>query len=53
MDADEKAEKAKKNLTKYTLAATATGAISVPVASVAIVAENSAMIAHIAGTMGE
>jgi hypothetical protein len=36
----------------YTLAATATGAVPVPAASVAIVAENSAMITQVAAAMG-
>jgi uncharacterized protein (DUF697 family) len=36
----------------YTLAAATTGAIPVPAASAAIVAENGAMISHIASTMG-
>ena len=37
---------------RYTAIASATGAIPVPAASTAIVAENAAMIAHIASTMG-
>jgi hypothetical protein len=36
----------------YTLAATATGAIPVPAASTAIVAQNGAMISHVASAMG-
>jgi hypothetical protein len=37
---------------KYTLAAAATGAIPVPAASAAIVAQNGAMISHVASAMG-
>ena len=37
---------------RYTLAAAASGAIPVPAASVALVAQNGAMISHVAGAMG-
>ncbi|MEA2061392.1 MAG: hypothetical protein U9P10_12980 [Thermodesulfobacteriota bacterium] len=53
MIAGKNTEKAKKIVAKYTLAATATGAIPVPAASGAIIAENAGMIAQIASTMGE
>jgi hypothetical protein len=44
--------KAESIVAKYTLAATATGAIPVPLAYGAIVAENGAMISHVASVMG-
>ena len=47
-----KIENAKEVVAYYTLAASATGAIPVPAASVAVVAENSVMIAHIASALG-
>lgn len=43
---------AKEIVAFYTLAAAATGAIPVPAASAAVVAENSAMLAHIASVLG-
>jgi len=46
-------EMAEKILARYTLVAMATGAVPVPAASGAIVAENAAMIAQIANVMGE
>jgi len=45
--------KAQKIVAKYTLAASATGALPVPAASAAIAAENAAMISHIASLMGQ
>lgn len=44
--------KAKEIVAYYTLAATTTGAIPVPAASAAIVAENGIMLSHIASTLG-
>ncbi len=44
--------KAESVIAWYTLAASATGAIPVPAASAAIIAEDTAMIAHIASVMG-
>lgn len=45
-------QQSKAILTKYVLAATATGAVPVPAASAAIVAENALMINHIAAIYG-
>ena len=45
-------EHANKIIAWYTLAAVATGALPVPAASAAIVAENGAMISHVASAMG-
>jgi len=53
MNAEKSVKKAETIVVKYTLAATATGAIPVPAASGAIVAENAAMIAQVASSMGE
>lgn len=44
---------AKEVVAYYTLAASGTGAIPVPAASAAIMAENGAMIAHIASKLGQ
>ncbi len=44
---------AKEVVAYYTLAATGTGAIPVPAASAAIIAENGLMIAHIASKLGQ
>jgi len=52
MPAKSKTSKAKSTVAWYTLAATAIGAIPVPAASTAIVAENGAMISHVASVMG-
>jgi len=48
----EKIKEAHQIVVGYTLAAIPTGAIPVPAASGAIVAENAAMIAHIASALG-
>ncbi len=45
-------EDAKEVVAYYTLAATATGAVPVPAASAAIVAQNGVMIAHVASAVG-
>lgn len=52
MHTEAKTSNAEKILAWYTLAASATGAVPVPAASAAIIAENSAMIAHISSVMG-
>lgn len=52
MTNNEKYEQAALVLQKYVLAASATGAIPVPAASAAIVAENSLMVNHIASIFG-
>lgn len=53
MKTEDRVKKARNILAKYTLAASATGALPVPAASGAIVAENAGMIAQIAAVMGE
>jgi hypothetical protein len=52
MHSETNTSKAESIVAWYTLAATATGAIPVPAASAAIVAENGAMISHVASAMG-
>jgi hypothetical protein len=52
MQTECKESKAESIIAWYTLAASATGAIPVPAASAAIIAEDTAMIAHIASVMG-
>lgn len=49
---DKQLQDSKEIVAYYTLAAVATGAIPVPAASAAIIAENSAMLSHIASTLG-
>ncbi|HAS6217576.1 TPA: hypothetical protein I7172_22130 [Vibrio vulnificus] len=49
----EQINNAKEVVAYYTLAASATGAVPVPSASVAIVAENGLMIAHIESKLGQ
>ena len=49
---DKQLSDAKEVIAYYTLAAATTGAIPVPAASVAIIAENACMIAHIASKLG-
>lgn len=49
---DKLEQQSKAILTKYVLAATATGAVPVPAVSAALVAENSLMINHIAAIYG-
>jgi hypothetical protein len=52
MHSETNASKAESIVAWYTLAAAATGAIPVPAASAAIVAENGGMISHVASAMG-
>jgi len=52
MPSQSKSSKAESIVAWYTLAAAATGAIPVPAASAAVVAENGAMISHVASAMG-
>ena len=52
MVTDKQIEDAKEVVAYYTLAAAATGAVPVPAASAAIVAQNGVMIAHVASAVG-
>lgn len=52
MVTEKQLNEAKEVVAYYTLAATATGAIPVPAASVAIAAQNGVMIAHVASAVG-
>ncbi len=49
---NEKIEKATEIVAYYTLTAAATGAVPVPAASFAVVAENAIMLAHVADALG-
>lgn len=49
---EKKTNKAKEIVAYYTLSAAGTGAFPVPAASVAIIAQNGLMFAHIASTLG-
>lgn len=53
MVSDTKIEEAKEIVAYYTLAASATGAIPVPAATAAIVAQNGIMLTHIASAIGQ
>lgn len=44
---------AKEVIAYYTLAASGTGAVPVPAASAAVMAQNGLMIAHVASKMGK
>ena len=48
----EKIQRATEIVAKYTLAASATGAVPVPASSAAIVVENGIMLAHLADALG-
>ena len=50
--ADQQIADAKEVIAYYTLAASGTGAVPVPAASAAIMAQNGVMIAHVASKMG-
>lgn len=52
MVTEKKIEDAKEVVAYYTLAAAATGAVPVPAASAAIIAQNGIMIAHVASAIG-
>ena len=52
MVTEEQVKTAERVVAYYTLAASGTGAIPVPAASIAVVSENGVMIAHIASALG-
>lgn len=52
MNAQQKTHEAQKIVHKFTLIAAGTGAVPVPSASIAVIAENAAMIALVARSMG-